>query len=159
MIPAKSVERFWSKVNKAAPKECWEWNACLERGYGTFHLNGKNHKAHRVSLLIHRQTIPDGMVVDHVCRNRACVNPSHLRVVTKTQNTLENNDNYAAVNARKTECVKGHPFNKENTRVRYWNKRPFRECIECQRAHIRASREREYLARGYPAKWRWGQQP
>jgi len=78
-------ERFWAKVDHAGG--CWEWTASTNSlGYGTFHVGGKMKKAHRVSYEIANGPIPDGMVIDHQCQNRGCVNPSHLRLATQKQN-------------------------------------------------------------------------
>lgn len=66
---------------------CWIWTAKInERGYGVFWLAGKNRKAHRVSYELHVQRIPEGMQIDHLCRQPACVNPHHLEVVTQKEN-------------------------------------------------------------------------
>lgn len=84
----KIKSRFWAKVNKT--ETCWEWTAAkFEDGYGAFQLNGQNRRAHRVSYEWVVGEIPDGMLIDHICHNRACVNPSHLRLATGKQN-MEN---------------------------------------------------------------------
>ena len=77
--------RFDSKVIKG--KGCWGWKAAKHPdGYGKFYLDGKVEYAHRVSFMWARGTIQEGMVIDHVCHNRGCVNPSHLRMITGKQN-------------------------------------------------------------------------
>lgn len=71
-------ERFWSKVTKT--DGCWEWTAHkIETGYGRIRVNGKIKGAHRYSWELTRGPIPDGMEIDHMCHNRSCVNPEHLR--------------------------------------------------------------------------------
>lgn len=90
-------ERFWEKVDKSG--ECWEWTAARDRdGYGQIGRgNGKPGNmvgAHRVSYQIAYGPIPAGMVIDHTCRNRGCVNPGHLNAVTHKQN-LENRSSTA----------------------------------------------------------------
>lgn len=92
-------DRFWSKVDKNAAGGCWVFTGGLRTdGYGQFWVGpdrnrGKIRKAHHVSLLLHgwpEEKIPKdsrGMVIDHICRNKACVNPDHLRLVTQTENT------------------------------------------------------------------------
>lgn len=81
------AERFWSKVDKSG--NCWEWTAAIDRGgYGNFYAgpNDRSALAHRYALKVSGIDIPSGMHVDHTCWNRACVNPDHLRFVTKKQN-------------------------------------------------------------------------
>ena len=78
-------ERFWSKVNKTS--ECWLWTGCcVKNGYGYFRVEGKMMYAHRVSWLLADNTIPDGLIVRHKCRNKNCVNPEHLETGTQKQN-------------------------------------------------------------------------
>lgn len=86
---ARTVEgRFWSKVDKSG--ECWLWTAFRDRGgYGSFNLEGKIRKSHRVAYELVNGPIPGGLALDHTCHNPACVNPDHLRPVTTKQN-LEN---------------------------------------------------------------------
>jgi hypothetical protein len=79
-----TAERFWPKVNKTAG--CWEWTSTLNpTGYGTFHLK-TTRPAHRVSWEMVNGPIPPGMSLDHICHNRKCVNPVHLRLATQNQN-------------------------------------------------------------------------
>lgn len=78
-------ERFWGKVEKT--DGCWLWTAGRDSGgYGNFYLNGREAKAHRVSYELSVGPIPPGMLIDHRCFNPSCVNPGHLRVVTRKQN-------------------------------------------------------------------------
>lgn len=81
-------ERFWGTVDRSG-EGCWTWTGALTgNGYGLFRVADKptNVRAHRYSYAIANGPIPDGMHIDHVCRNRACVNPTHLRLATKKQN-------------------------------------------------------------------------
>lgn len=99
------MERFWSKVDKSG--DCWEWIASRQFGYGRFRFNGGPVGAHRVAWLLLRGAIPAGMTLDHLCRNRGCVNPDHLEVVTRGENVLRG-EGVTAREARQTTCVNGH---------------------------------------------------
>ncbi len=123
---------------------CWGWkNKLLNTGYGTMHVNGKNMTGHRISLMVHGIEIPPKMCVDHICRNRACTNPEHLRIVTRGQNVLENSDGLAAKNKAKTHCLNGHKFDETNL---YLNKGSDgtlrRHCRRCRYEHKRDRRKR-----------------
>ena len=81
-----TIERFMSKVSKQ-PSGCWEWTKCGDRyGYGTFRLDKKMQKAHRVAYTLLVGAIPQGLVLDHTCENRRCVCPDHLEAVTQQVN-------------------------------------------------------------------------
>lgn len=83
---------------------CWEWTGGIDRGgYGKW----QHGKAHRVVYTKLRGPIPEGMQLDHRCRNRACVNPDHLEPVTNRENILRGNG-HTAINARKQTCKRGH---------------------------------------------------
>ena len=125
-------DRFTSKHSIGTG--CWEWHAYLDRdGYGTFWLDGTNRRAHRVAYEIYIGPIPDGLELDHLCRNRACVRPDHLEPVTSQVNNLRG-EGPAAAFARATHCVKGHLLDGENL---YERPGGGRRCIECGRAAAR----------------------
>mgnify|MGYP001601937125 CR=1 FL=1 len=130
IYPRKSVDqRFWEKVDKNGSNGCWVWGAWTnERGYGLF------SPTHRDKIFAHRWAyeningpIPEGYQLDHLCRNRICVNPAHLEVVTPQQNTLRG-QSFAAVNARKTHCPQGHPYDLFNTSMHFSGRRRCRAC-------------------------------
>lgn len=110
--------------------DCINWHKSIkDTGYGQTFFRGKVMRAHRVAWIKANGEIPDGMVIDHMCRNRACVNVEHLRVVTQYENLmagLHNIDN-------RTHCNQGHPF-EGNIMVRSNGNR---ECAECNRVRSR----------------------
>lgn len=101
-------------------------------GYGRVTINRKGVFVHRYIWEQANGTIPDSLVIDHQCRNKACCNLNHLRLVTHRVNVLENSIGPAAINAAKTHCKRGHPFNKRNT---YFAKGGGRCCRICNAQH------------------------
>lgn len=112
-------ERFMSKVTLNPMTGCWEWLACTDgAGYGMFRFEGRHHRAHRLWYQLTVGTIPPKLHTDHLCRNPGCVNPMHLEPVTVRVNILRGTAP-AALNAKKTHCMRGHEFTEKNTyRVR-----------------------------------------
>lgn len=103
------TKRFWSKVKKD-PNGCWNWTAHKNMwGYPIFWFNGKNIMAHRFSYEMTKGNIPVGLFLDHLCRNRECVNPDHLEPVSTRENILRG-ETPASRNHRKTKCMRGHPL-------------------------------------------------
>lgn len=103
------IARFWSNVEKGP--NCWEWSGCINGGYGVFFSDGAKKKAHRISWELLKGKIPDGLVIDHICRNSSCVNPDHLEPVTSGENTRRG----ISHNRMRTHCKYGHEFTNVNT--------------------------------------------
>ena len=111
-----TADRFWSKVAGGDVEQCWNWTGHASR-YGTFWHLGRNIGAHRVAYELMRADIPDGLQIDHLCRNTKCVNPWHLEPVTPKVNTRRSTvpQVTTARNAAISQCPQGHPYDSENT--------------------------------------------
>ncbi|MFI2349761.1 HNH endonuclease signature motif containing protein [Streptomyces sp. NPDC019443] len=137
------ADRFWAKVKhdgpvslrREAPGRCWLWVGAIgARGYGRIFVDGQTVPAHRWSYEAEVGSIQPGLVIDHLCRNRACVNPAHLEPVTNQVNTLRG-IGMTARRARTTHCPAGHEYAGANL---YVSPRGDRRCRICE--HLRAVR-------------------
>jgi hypothetical protein len=143
-------ERFWVKVDKRGPDDCWPWQGAIQpAGYGQIWAGGKLGLAHRVAYELLVGPIPDGLELDHLCHtrdtscrlgnecpHRRCVNPAHLEPVPQVINGERSRSPHAD-NARKTHCPQGHPYDEANT---YHAPNGSRECRAC--AHEERDRQR-----------------
>lgn len=128
---------FWTKVD--ASGECWIWTGAIsQNGYGSFSYRGSIRSSHSVAYEAFVGAVPSELELDHLCRVRACCNPSHLEAVTAQEN-VRRGVGPSAVNATKTECPQGHPYSGDNL---YVHPRGERRCLICQRAMQRAYRAR-----------------
>lgn len=102
------VERFWSKVDRSgSPDACWPWLAFADKGWGKFRVApGRMVGAYRFSWELVNGPVPAGLEIDHLCFNRACVNPAHLEPVTSAENKRRMN----AIRERRTHCRRGHEY-------------------------------------------------
>ncbi|MPZ13755.1 MAG: HNH endonuclease [Chloroflexi bacterium] len=138
--PKTNEERFWPKVLRDPETECWNWLGAIGNGYGRFGVYHDGMRlAHRFSYQLLVGPIPDGLTIDHLCRNTTCVNPAHLEPVPIHVNLLRG-DTIPGLNARKTHCPKGHPYKGRNL---YLAKDGARRCRTCINAHQRAYNARQ----------------
>ena len=133
------AERFWEKVDKGSdPDECWLWRAALNgNGYGNFAIAPHQFVgAHRFAYQALVGPIPDGLQLDHLCRNPGCVNPAHLEPVTHLENMRR------GWKATAPACIRGHAYTPENTLTSPPSRNGRRECRECKRAYFEQRRRR-----------------
>jgi hypothetical protein len=125
--------RFWAKVDKLG--NCWMWRGYRSKqGYGRVTVAQKNIYAHRFAYQLLVGSIPDGLVVDHLCLNPGCVNPGHMELVSNSVNVLRG-FSPTADNARVTHCPRGHPLAGDNL-VEHNGHRKCRICKN-ERRHVR----------------------
>lgn len=138
-------ERFREKYEEDA-NGCWIWTASQNKGYGLFWLAGANRPAHRVSYEMRVGPIPDGLVIDHLCRTPLCVNPAHMEPVTTREN-LHRGIGFAALNVVKTHCPKGHEYTPDNVHVTNIGGRRCKTCMSIRaRAYNLAQKAKKQAA-------------
>ena len=140
--PDRLIRRLMFCSPTSMPTGCIEFTGSkAQGGYG--HLRNPDGPglvvAHRASYELLVGPIPDGLVIDHLCRNTACVNPGHLEPVTTRTNVVVRGTGPTAINARKSHCPLGHPLDAENT---YKRPNGRRECRTCKREAKRAARRK-----------------
>ena len=132
--------RFHAKVEIDHATECWEWRGGSRAGsrgeYGGFSMVALGHpsiQAHRAAWMLLRGPIPEGLSIDHLCKNTNCVNPEHMEPVTLAENTRR-------AHGGRTHCKHGHEFTEANTYT--WSKTGRRTCRACHRRHEAERRAR-----------------
>lgn len=146
-------ERFWAIVKKDGPipdyaphlGPCWIWTRAKDsKGYGAFNDGEKVWRAHRFAYVHSVGDVPEGLSLDHLCRVRHCVNPTHLEPVTTRENLLRGMGS-TAIYARRTHCPKGHPLSGSNLQFRRDGSRICRLCRQESR-RLSALRRRSGVA-------------
>lgn len=140
------VQRFWTFVEQT--DTCWNWRGTPDqKGYGhiTLTRDGKwtPLSAHRVAYMLLVGPLAPELTIDHLCRNRLCVNPAHLEAVSRWENVRRGNT-ITGNNTRKTHCAHGHALTPENLDP---DKHGWRRCAECRRRAKRIS-EKQRRIRG-----------
>ena len=120
---------WWNRVDRRGSTECWPWKLSrASHGYGQTYDGLTVRLAHRVAwALAHDRQVPHDMTIDHICRNRVCCNPSHLRVMSNVDNATDNGQ------GRKTHCPRGHEYNDMNTYIDPDGARRCRDCARLRR--------------------------
>lgn len=130
------ADRLWSRVDKSG--DCWLWTGgWVNDGYGRINLGGRGGRAvsvHRLAYELLVGPIPSGKELDHLCRNRACVNPAHLEPVDRRLNILRG-VGWGAKNAQRASCKRGHPLLLDNLVPRSDGRRECRTCKELWNAN------------------------
>jgi len=133
---ARAELRFWSKVRKT--DDCWEWTGYRQSGgYGRLYLQGGVALAHRFSYGLLVGEIPQGLEIDHLCRNTSCVNPDHLEAVTHQENMMRSANGYGLTG----KCrPMGHEMTAKNTYITPAGARSCRTCKALKSVHYKAKR-------------------
>lgn len=122
-------QRLADKFKRAGASDCWPWRDKPNHdGYGSFHLDDAKRSSRLAHVVVYESLVgpvPTGLELDHLCRNRLCVNPGHLEPVTHAENMRR------GAHARKTRCKYGHPFDSTNT-LRPSNHPTWRRCRACK---------------------------
>ena len=127
-------KRYWNeKSYRVNSKGCWIWQGNIRgNGYGAYCINKKGYYAHRYLYEKLKGPIPKGLQLDHLCRNKLCVNTGHLEPVTSRENTMRG-IGLTSINAKKTHCHLGHLLSGKNLYRRPDRERECRICTKNRR--------------------------
>jgi hypothetical protein len=135
--PRPPLERFYGHTMPEPNTGCWLWTSGIDRdGYAQFFEGrgpGNEQRGHRFAYKQFVGPIPEGLILDHLCRNRGCVNPAHHEPVTNRENVMRGRRPLG----ERTHCPRGHEFNEVNT---HWPKN--QRGRKCRRCHAEQERRR-----------------
>lgn len=125
----QTEREFWSRFVRK-PDGCWDWGGYINAtGYGRTRFEGRMFLTHRLAYELAVGSIPDGLSLDHLCRNRQCGNPAHLEPVSPAENTRRGDHTNLGIRKREqTHCKRNHEFNRQNTYLRPNGTRLCRAC-------------------------------
>lgn len=127
------IARFWAYCLPDPETGCWNWEGATDYVYGVFYRRGLGQiGAHRYAYELVKGPIPEGLHIDHLCRNTLCINPDHLEAVTVRENVMRAATARATINAAKTTCNRGHND--------WYVWRSHRQCRTCKLEHQRVKR-------------------
>jgi hypothetical protein len=130
--------RLYSRIRIDSSNGCWNWIGAISNNrYGSLYWDGRMQKTHRIAWILKNGKIPVGMDLDHLCRNTRCCNPSHLEVVTRSENLRRSP--LMDRKSQNTHCPSGHEYGGQNLRL---TKKGYRVCKTCMRQHTRDWRAR-----------------
>jgi hypothetical protein len=138
VVGLSAEERFWQYVNKT--DDCWLWTGATSHGYGNFYLPREGRtttqiQAHVFAYQTLRGPVPEGLVIDHLCRTKRCVRPDHLDPVTQQLNVIRGD---VARVLRENTCRHGHEYTPENTHINRKGAKVCRICMRASQARYRA---------------------
>lgn len=137
-------EKFLKNITIDQESGCWNWSGVMQLGYGCFCIKNelgkwKAYKSHRISYELFIGKIKPKFLIDHICKNKKCINPDHLRQVTARINSIENSSGPAFQNSLKTHCSKGHELTEKNTHISKINGNKKRTCVICKKERNKKS--------------------
>lgn len=145
MTRGTAAERHRAFTLRDETTGCWLWigSDVNNQGYARFHVDGRRKLVHRWAFEHFVRPLLPGEVIDHLCNQPLCSNPAHLKACKEQRdNVLRSETALTAVNARKTHCIRGHPFDEANTAWSVWDGRKRRKCRACHREREAAKRSR-----------------